>query len=111
MLGLSGAAISGYAYLPQIVHLIRERCSAGLSERAFTLWLIASALVTFHAVTIGAVVFMLLGCLQLVSTALIAYYARRYRDLVCPTHKSTGSVRRGSRGEVQRRSYASGPPK
>ena len=58
MLGLSGAAIAGYAYLPQIMHLIRERCSAGVSERAFTMWLIASALVTVHAVTIGAVVFV-----------------------------------------------------
>lgn len=87
LLGLSGAAISGYAYLPQITHLIRERCSAGLSERAFTLWLIASALITFHAVTIGAPVFVLLGCLQVVSTAVIAYYGRRYRDLVCPSHK------------------------
>lgn len=56
VLGLSGAAISGYAYLPQIMHLIRERYSPGLSERAFTLWLIASALVTFHAVMIGALV-------------------------------------------------------
>jgi hypothetical protein len=35
VLGFSGAALSGYAYLPQISHLVRERCSAGLSERAF----------------------------------------------------------------------------
>ena len=90
MLGLSGAAISGYAYLPQIMHLIRERCSAGLSERAFTLWLIASALVTFHAVMIGALVFVLLGGLQIVSTAVIAYYGRRYRDLACRSHEVAG---------------------
>ena len=86
-LGFSGAAIAGYAYLPQITHLIRERCSAGLSERAFTLWLVASALMTFHAVTIRASVFILLGFLQVVSTAVIAYYGRRYRGLACPYHQ------------------------
>jgi uncharacterized protein with PQ loop repeat len=86
LLGLSGAALSGYAYLPQIAHLVRERCSAGLSERAFALWLIASGLMTVHALTIGASVFILLGILQLVCTGIIAYYGRRYRDLACPSH-------------------------
>src|SRR5687768_3296165 len=87
LLGLSGAALSGYAYLPQITHLVRERCSAGLSERAFILWLIASGLMTVHAVTIGAPVFVLLGALQLNATATIAYFGRRYRGLVCPSHQ------------------------
>jgi uncharacterized protein with PQ loop repeat len=87
LLGLSGAALSGYAYLPQITHLVRERCSAGLSERAFTLWLIASGLMTVHAITIRAPVFVLLGAQQLVATAIIAYFGRRYRDLVCPSHQ------------------------
>jgi uncharacterized protein with PQ loop repeat len=86
LLGLSGAALSGYAYLPQIAHLVRERCSAGLSERAFTLWLIASGLMTVHAITIRASVFILLGTLQLVCTGIIAYYGRHYRGLVCPSH-------------------------
>ena len=87
VLGFSGAALSGYAYLPQIMHLIKERCSAGLSERAFMLWMVASGLMTFHALTIGAPVFVVLGLLQIVSTALIAYYGHRYRGLVCPSHQ------------------------
>ncbi|HTJ75493.1 MAG TPA: PQ-loop domain-containing transporter [Acidimicrobiales bacterium] len=86
LVGLSGAALSGYAYLPQIAHLVRERCSAGLSERAFTLWLIASGLMTVHAITIRASVFILLGTLQLACTGIIAYYGRRYRGLACPFH-------------------------
>ena len=87
MLGVSGAALSGYAYLPQITHLVRERCSAGLSERAFTLWLIASGLMTVHALTIHAVVFVLLGALQLTATFVIVYFGRRYRGSVCPSHE------------------------
>ena len=85
LLGLSGAVLSGYAYLPQISHLIHERCSAGLSEKAFLLWLIASALMTVHAFAIHATVFRL-GALQLTATALIAYFGRRYRGLECPSH-------------------------
>jgi uncharacterized protein with PQ loop repeat len=84
--GLAGAAISVYAYLPQITHLVSERCSAGVSERAFRLWLLASLLMTYHALTIGAVVFVVLGLLQVGSTAVIASYGRRYRGMACPSH-------------------------
>jgi hypothetical protein len=30
LIGLSGASLAGYAYLPQIRHLVCERCSAGI---------------------------------------------------------------------------------
>lgn len=87
LLGLGGALLSGYAYLPQISHLVHERCSAGLSERAFLLWLVASGLMTVHAFAIQATVFLLLGFLQLTATALVAYFGRRYRGLACPSHE------------------------
>lgn len=86
VIGLSGALLAGYAYLPQITHLVRERCSSGLSERAFSLWLVASLLMTVHAVTIGAVVFVVLGVQQVAATSLIAFYCRLYRGRVCPSH-------------------------
>lgn len=86
VIGLGGAALAGYAYLPQIIHLIRERCSSGLSERAFALWLVASLLMTVHAITIPAVVFIVLGILQVAATCLIVFYCRRYRGRACPSH-------------------------
>jgi uncharacterized protein with PQ loop repeat len=49
VIGLTGAAIAGYAYLPQIIHLIKERCSAGISRTAFALWFLSSVLVTINA--------------------------------------------------------------
>ena len=86
LLGLSGAAFAGYAYVPQITHLVRERCSAGLSERAFALWLTASLLMTTHAIAIESLVFIVLGTQQVVSTGIIAFFCRRYRGQACPSH-------------------------
>ena len=87
VIGLTGAGLAGYAYLPQINHLVQEHCSAGLSERAFALWLAASVLMTVHAVTIGAVVFVILGFLQVAATGIIAVCCRLYRDQECPAHE------------------------
>jgi uncharacterized protein with PQ loop repeat len=86
-LGLTGAGLAGYAYLPQIRHLVRERCAAGLSERAFALWLAASVLMTVHAVTIGSIVFVVLGLQQVAATSLIAFLCRLYRGHECPSHE------------------------
>lgn len=86
LLGLTGAALAAYAYLPQITHLVRERCSAGLSERAFVLWLVSSVLMTTHAVGIGSPVFIVLGAQQIMATSVIAFFCHRYRGQACPSH-------------------------
>jgi hypothetical protein len=72
--------------VPQISHLIRARCSAGISRLAFGAWLLASLLVTARAVAIGAGVFIMLGGIQVVATALIMLYAVRYKDTPCLSH-------------------------
>jgi hypothetical protein len=87
VIGFSGAAIAAYAYAPQIRHLIGERCSAGISIRAFGLWLAASVLVTVHAVTIFDPVFILLGVIQFVATGVILFFGREYRYMVCAFHR------------------------
>jgi len=86
LIGLTGASLGGYAYLPQISHLIREQCSAGISRSAFTIWLLASVLMTVHAILLPALVFMALGAIQIVAITTILLYSARYRGLVCPTH-------------------------
>ena len=40
-----GIAISMLAYLPQIVHIAKEHCSAGVSSRAWMMWLLSSLLI------------------------------------------------------------------
>jgi len=84
--GFVGAGLSGAAYVPQISHLIRAHCSAGISQPAFEVWLLASVLTTTRAIAIHAGVFIALGAIQIVATALIMFYAARYKDTPCPTH-------------------------
>jgi uncharacterized protein with PQ loop repeat len=86
--GFVGAGLAGAAYVPQISHLIRARCSAGISRLAFAVWLVASVLVTARAVAIHAGVFIVLGGIQIVATALIMLFAARYKDTPCPSHLS-----------------------
>ena len=84
--GFVGAGLAGAAYIPQISHLIRARCSAGISRLAFAVWLLSSLLITTRAIAIHAGVFIVLGAIQIVATALIMLYAARYKDRSCPIH-------------------------
>jgi uncharacterized protein with PQ loop repeat len=84
--GFAGAALAGAAYVPQIWHLVHERCSAGLSRLAFAVWLVAALLVTTHAVAIRATAFIVLGGIQLAATAIIVIYATKYKNCHCALH-------------------------
>ena len=84
--GFVGAGLAGAAYVPQISHLIRARCSAGISRLAFAIWLLASFLTTARAIDIHDGVFIVLGGIQIVATTLIMFYAARYKDTRCPIH-------------------------
>jgi hypothetical protein len=86
--GFIGAGLAGAAYIPQISHLIRARCSAGISRLAFAVWLLSSLLITARAIAIHAGVFIVLGAIQIGATALIMLYAARYKDRSCPIHSS-----------------------
>jgi PQ loop repeat len=86
--GFAGAGLAGAAYVPQISHLIRARCSAGISRLAFGVWLLSSLLITARAVAIGAGVFIVLGAIQIMATALITVLAARSKDAPCPVHRS-----------------------
>lgn len=101
--GFAGAGLAGAAYVPQISHLIRARCSAGISRLAFVAWLLASLLTTARALAIHAGVFIALGGIQIMATALIMLYATRYKDAPCPVHlprqpAAKAATRRGISG-------------
>jgi uncharacterized protein with PQ loop repeat len=81
-----GVALAGAAYVPQIWHLIRAQCAAGISRFAFRLWLVGSLLVTMHAISTGAWVFIALGAVQTLATTLILFYATRYPASDCGGH-------------------------
>jgi uncharacterized protein with PQ loop repeat len=85
--GFIGAGLAGAAYVPQISHLIRAHCSAGISRLAFGVWLVSSLLVTSHAIAIRASVFVVLGVIQVIATVLICIYAKAYENSYCDIHR------------------------
>ena len=85
-IGIVGIAISVAAYIPQLVHLGNERCSAGVSTRAWAMWLVGGLLVCALAVHRGDPVFILLQATSLTSAAAILVLARRYRGMFCVAH-------------------------
>jgi lipid-A-disaccharide synthase-like uncharacterized protein len=60
ILGIAGITISMLAYVPQVVHLGKEHCSAGISRRGWAMWLVASLLVGALAVHRRDLVFIAL---------------------------------------------------
>jgi len=86
VLGAVGIVISMLAYLPQVVHLAKEHCSAGVSSRAWMMWLVSSLLIGALAVHRHDAVFILLQVSSLTSAAVILYLGQRYRGLACEAH-------------------------
>jgi hypothetical protein len=56
------------------------------SQFAFCVWLMASLLVTTHAIATRAGVFIVLGAVQILATGVILVYATRYASSTCGSH-------------------------
>lgn len=78
-LGYAATAVTIAAYAPQIWHLYRERCSAGICVRAYALWIGASLLFLAHAWNIGDAVFLLLQVVNVLALSIIITLSRRYK--------------------------------
>jgi uncharacterized protein with PQ loop repeat len=85
-IGLLGAALAALAYVPQIRHLLAERCAAGVSVFAFSAWLIAAAMTLVHAIAIGAQVFIALSAFQIAATGVVLACSVRLRGARCASH-------------------------
>jgi uncharacterized protein with PQ loop repeat len=92
LLGFIGALLGGYAYLPQIMHMARQRCSAGISVKAFQIWTLSSGLVLINALYLGAPVFIFLCVVQLSASFTILLFSIRNKGHVCQTHLRAGGV-------------------
>jgi uncharacterized protein with PQ loop repeat len=95
ILGTAGVVISVAAYVPQVIHLGREHCTVGISNRAWTMWLASSLLVGALAVHRREPVFILLQLVSLASASVILLLARRYRGGVCEFHAHLVPTRPG----------------
>lgn len=89
-LGFAGTTIVILAYLPQLQHLIRERCSAGISINAYGLWAVAAVLLLAYAILVDDIVFIVLQIYHVIATSLVLTYAWRFRNSYCSTHGGHG---------------------
>jgi uncharacterized protein with PQ loop repeat len=86
VIGYIGTGLVIGAYAPQIWHLWTEQCSAGISERAYALWVLSSAVFLGHSITIGDPVFMVTQLVNIIALAIILVLARRFRNQICSAH-------------------------
>jgi uncharacterized protein with PQ loop repeat len=86
MLGFLGTGIVAAAYIPQIHHLVREHCSAGISINAYALWCVASILFLIHAAMIRDVVFVFVQTVNLMAILAIVICVKKYERQTCLTH-------------------------
>ena len=85
--GFVGAGLVIAAYLPQVVHLIKERCSWGISLGAYMLWFVAGILIFVHAMSLSDPVFIVLQAYNVVATATIVAFAKKYKQNICIDHR------------------------
>lgn len=88
ILGFAGTRIVAAAYIPQIRHLIKEHCSAGISIRAYSLWFLGALSFLAYAGMIRDIVFIIAQVLNLVAICANVIYARRYENKFCIMHRN-----------------------
>ena len=92
ILGFAATTMVALGYVPQIVHLWKERCSAGISIPAWAIWVVASILFYSHAINIRDSVFVSLLTIQLTAQIAILALSTRYRGVNCEFHGGHGRV-------------------
>ncbi len=94
-LGWAGTALVVVAYVPQIRHLIAERCAWGLSLTTWFVWLVASALLFAYCLLRGDRLFACVQGINLAAITTTIILARR-SNRVCPYHlEASGRVASG----------------
>jgi lipid-A-disaccharide synthase-like uncharacterized protein len=86
LFGIAGISLGVLAYVPQVVHLWREHCSAGISARAWAMWLMSSVLIGALALHRHDPVFIALQVSSLTAAAVIVLLTHRYRGMTCEAH-------------------------
>ena len=85
-LGHAGTTLCVLAYLPQIIHLLRERCSGGLSVRAYLMWVASAGLLLSYSVAVGDSVFIALQSYQVAAAVVICFFCKKYEGHLCEEH-------------------------
>ena len=86
LFGFTGTVIVAVAYVPQIGHLWKEHCSAGISRKAYGLWFVASLFFLVHALMIRDLVFVCVQVVNLAAISTIVIFCKRYENEICLAH-------------------------
>jgi len=86
--GFLGTALVIVAYMPQIAHLLKKQCAAGISLKAYALWLASSFLLLGHAFNLNDPVFIALQSYQVGATMTIVIFTYKYQNSFCELHRS-----------------------
>ncbi len=89
--GFIGMGLVVVPYVPQIVHLVRARCAAGVSLGAYLVWSVSASLLLVYAITTGDPVFIALQAYQLLALASICLLSRRHKGMPCDVHCGTST--------------------
>ena|SRR5437762_7601476 len=87
-IGFGGTLLVLTAYIPQVSHLIKAKCSAGVSRMAFIIWFVSSLMLLVHSFMIKETVSIFLQGINLLATSVILFYAGKYKNRVCDLHKN-----------------------
>ena len=74
------------------LHLIREKCSAGISFGAYAIWVVAAVLLLTYAILTRDPVFMALQSYQVLATGLVCFYSKRFEHNLCEIHGGSAQV-------------------
>lgn len=85
-IGFAGTALVVVAYLPQIVHLVRAKCTAGVSVWAYSTWTTSALALLAYAISQRDPVFISLQSYQLLATLSIFLLSLRHKGRLCAEH-------------------------
>ncbi len=88
-LGFAGTALVAIAYVPQITHLLRAKCTAGVSLWAYLVWSLSAVLLLIYAISTRDAVFIALQGYQLLAATSIYVLSRRQDRRLCDVHCGT----------------------
>ena len=91
LIGYIGTFLSIYAYVPQIKHLLKEHCSAGISIKMYIIWIISSICILLYGISITALVITVMQGANLIAITTILVFARKYKKSFCPYHAALQS--------------------
>jgi lipid-A-disaccharide synthase-like uncharacterized protein len=93
VIGWVGTALVVVAYLPQIYHLLVQKCAWGISILTWVIWLVGSLLLLSYCILRRDLLFTVVQSINITAIVTTIFLARRSNS-ICPYHLSVVQARR-----------------